>query len=145
MSEREIYEKIVENVANGAGRLGGLPCSGVHCYICPFNYPHRGCQLRSLGGVEYCKQKLKEMDMNVPELVGVEMLVSFKGEAGSKKRFVFGRLGDGYLVTASGLNGDKISADDYNECKPIPETLEVTMSEVCEKFGCNVKIKKGNR
>jgi len=126
MTDKEIYQEIVKQDCG---------CIGIRCVECPFNRKITDtCDLGRRGGVEYCKQKLKEIEMNemneIPELVGKKMLVS-NNNGNSAEQWVFGRLPNGCLVTSEdALCRIPVYTGVWTHAKPLLETVEVTIGGV---------------
>ena len=90
-------------------------------------------------------KEAKEAKPTIPELKGVKMVVTDDNDY-EEDRFVFGRLPNGYLITAEDENAAKsTSCRSWTEAKPLPETAEdfsdKTLGEVME-LGYVVTIEK---
>jgi len=119
MTDREILERIV---AEGSCSGCWLSCYGNQGAVCPLNRNECG----SVGfSAESAKQKLKEMDMQVPELKGVEMLV-WNSNSKGRTDIIYGF--DPIKSRYIGLGQNWLHA------KPLPEVETITPDEALRKL-----------
>lgn len=132
MKEKEILKRFIENES----------CGGVSCVECKDVFGQcfwRKHNHEDEEAIRAAKQRLKEIEMEVPKLVGKKMLVSNDGKHWNE-RYVFGRMTDGTYVASRESCEPNFYV--WQKCKPIPEVEELTIEQVCAELGREVKIKK---